>query len=172
MKTSSFKKLSFLIILFLILTSISFKVYKFKLNYSEVIKQADIRYTWKDSVSLAEGEKIYQRILKGDLVNNQKYPLYWPFIYQLTALFYRLGGSLFTYSLLTLIVSLLLESLASLAIFKFFANQKKEFAGLFFSFFWLFNNYNFFVSGTLQLDIVIASLLIICLLVLEKNTFF
>ncbi|MDP2946554.1 MAG: hypothetical protein Q8N88_00425, partial [Nanoarchaeota archaeon] len=163
------EKYSLWLIIVLLLFSSLVKIHRFQTSYIKVIQSADIRYTWEDSVNLARGEKIYNRILEGDLINNQKYPDYWPFIYQLTAFFYQLGGNLVQYAFFTLLLNLVLESITTVVIFRQFLKVDKALEGLFFCFIFLINNYNFFVNGTLQLDIIIVCLLIISLLNLKQK---
>jgi hypothetical protein len=166
------KKYSLILLFLLFIFSSFIKIKRFQISHLEVLKKADIRYTWDDSVSLVDGNKIYERILEGDLIENQKYPVYWPLIYEFSALLFFLGFNLNQYALLTLILTIITELVTVALVYKFLKKQKKEMMGLFFGWFYLFNNYSFYVSGTLQLDIIILSLLTISLLYLKKKTYF
>jgi hypothetical protein len=133
-------------------------------------KREDIYYSWLEGNRILSNENPYERVLSGDMWENDKYATYFPLFYLLSALTQLVGLSepeawICFWRYVFLCFHLGAAALIFLAVFR----GRGVLLALFAASFWLLNRWSLLVLRIAHIDIMALFFLLLSLLLLEKH---
>lgn len=157
-----------LCLLIIIVISTIFHVSLWNYSTTQAGKE-DIYYIWLEGKRLLAAQNPYERVLSGNLRDNQKYATYFPLFYILsysTQLFGLRDYSswLFLWRHIFLLFNL---GIASVIFYTFYQKKLTLFA-VFSALFWSFNRWTIYVTKVAQIDFIPILFLIISLLIFRR----
>jgi len=115
----------------------------------------DVYYVWIEGKRILNGENPYERVLQGDMINNDKYATYLPAYYLLSALTQAAGLRDYPdWITLWQLVFNTFHYAIGILIFIIFRRNKMEFVGLFGASFWWFGRWSLLVVDMAHVDFV------------------
>lgn len=130
----------------------------------------DVYYIWVEGKRILDGENPYDRILQGNMRDNDKYPTYFPVYYLLSALTQAAG--LRDYNAWIIFWRIIFDAFhvaIGLLIFIIFRFHRMIFLGVFGALFWWFNRWSLEVIRLTQTDLVPLFFLLLSLYWFERR---
>ncbi len=157
------------IVLVLLVVGAGIALYAYLWN-SQSAMFKDIFFLHREGKRLLELKNPYIRVLRGDMLNNEKYATLFPFFYELSAGVQLLGLHDFL-DWLTFWKMIFLFAYVGIALLLFWLAYKKGFTSLalFGAFFWLFNRWTILMIVDADIDFVPIFFLIGSLILLPRN---
>lgn len=135
-------------------------------------EQEDIYYIWLEGKRILEGDNPYERILAGNMRDNDKYATYFPLFYLLSAGMQFIGFRDFSDWLEVWRVIFLIFNLAIAAlIFQQIHRHQGLVLALFAALFWLFNRWTLHVTYIAQIEFITIFFLLLSLVILPKHKY-
>ncbi len=167
------KKLLFIFEVVVFLLVINFAVFLNKSNRQEIweFDESDIQFEIFSARQLSSGENPYSKILKGNLLINDKYPTLFPLYYQYLALLDNIGGNYFENTIdMHRQVIFASQVIGAIAIYLIFRREKRYFVGALAAAFFVFNKWTLANVMDAKQDIIaIAALMIALYFFTSKN---
>ncbi|MBI3142214.1 MAG: hypothetical protein HYZ16_05260 [Bacteroidetes bacterium] len=139
-------------------------------KFGKVGDWEDIYYIYLESKRIAEGENPYERVLAGNMRDNDKYATYFPLLYTLGSGIIVLGAESFVaYQQVWQVISVLCLLAIGFLVYHTLASLGYYLLGFFAVAFVLFNRWTLYVSGVAQIDFIAMLPLLLSLLWLRKN---
>ncbi|HUV46982.1 MAG TPA: hypothetical protein VMW29_02500 [Candidatus Bathyarchaeia archaeon] len=138
-------------------------------NYKRDTLGDDIHFVWLEGQRLLFGENPYERILLGNMREDNYYAIYFPFFYSFSALTQILGLSEYTkWLVFWRPVSLFFNLGIAFLIFEILLRNKKWLAACFSVLFWLFNRWTLHGTLAAYLDFMPLFFLMLSLIIFKK----
>ena len=137
---------------------------------SKNIEQEDIFFSFREGQRILNGENPYDRILSGNMRDNDKYATYFPMFYEFSYVTQAQGLQEFPAWLLfwrRVFVAACLG--VAVLLFYVFWRYDMEWIGIFAAAFWLFNRWTLTVISIVHLDFLPIFFLVASLIVFPKN---
>ena len=141
-----------------------------RVRLAEPIEAEDIYYSYVEGGRILNGTNPYERILSGDMRENEKYATYFPLFYELSALSQRMGLDEFGPWLSFWRRAFLLFNWGVACLLYYaLARKHSQRAGLFAAAFWLFNRWNLAVISIAHLDYLPIFFLCLSLILFPRH---
>jgi hypothetical protein len=135
-----------------------------------VFENQDIYFSYVEGKRLRDGKNPYERILHGNMSENQKYATYFPVFYELSFLSQKLGvKSPLDWLAFWKVIFILFEFGIGLLLYLALARQQLEWLGVFAAAFWLFNRWTLKVVEMSNLDFIPIFFMLLSLLLFPRH---
>lgn len=133
-------------------------------------KRYDMYYIWMEGKRILSGENPYERILKGNMRENKKYPTYFPLFYLLAFLTQKAGLKDYPewvsfWRFVFLFFNIGIASFIFYGLYQY----KLTIISIFAALFWLFNRWTLHVAMMAQIDFMAIFFLLFSLLIFRKH---
>lgn len=141
-----------------------------KVGLSKSMEEQDIYYSFIEGQRLLNGENPYERILNGNMRENQKYATYFPLFYEFSYVTQVLGKTEFPVWLsFWKRVFLVFNWGTAILLFYAFWRSRFEWGGIFAAFFWLFNRWTLAIMFVAHLDFMPIFFLVASIILFQKS---
>ncbi len=124
-------------------------------------KGEDVYYAWVEGSRILNGENPYDRVLAGNMRDNQKYATYFPVFYELSYLTQRAGLREYdSWIAFWRVIFTLFDLGIAAALFALLSRRRQTGLAFFAALFWLFNRWTLHVVQVAHLDFIAIFLLI------------
>lgn len=166
-----FKQISFISSLFAFLLLAYFAREVTQVIPAPKLENQDIYYSYVEGKRLRDGKNPYERVLHGNMLENQKYATYFPVFYELSYISQAWGGlkSAEAWIIFWKSIFVWFELGVGALLFGAFAQRRLEWFGVFAAAFWLFNRWTLKVVEMSNLDFIPIFFLVLSLLIFPRH---